>query len=276
MRGRKRAEPHQRRGDGRAGERLQLAQRLGGGGAGIDDATAGVEDRPLGRRQHLDRRLDQCGIGLDLRAIGLVLERSARLAIARGGDLHVLGQINHDRAGAAGGGDMERLMNHRAEIGGILHQIIMLGAVARDADRVGLLKGIGADQVGGDLPGDDDDRDRIHQRVGEAGDDVGRAGAGSDQHDARLARGAGIAFRCVGRAALLPDEDVADLCLLEDRIVDREHGTARIAEHHLDTEVGQGLHQDIGTTLLARHHTLPRSAPRTLGRAGRAELSATN
>jgi hypothetical protein len=47
------------------------------------------------------------------------------------------------------------------------------------------------------------------------------------------------------RAAFLADEDVADAILLEDRIIDGKHGPARITEHDLDTEIGQGLDQDV-------------------------------
>ena len=104
---------------------------------------------------------------------------------------------------------MERLVDRRAELRRILHQIIMLRAMPRDADRVGFLERVGADQGGRHLPGDDDHRDRIHQRVGDAGDGVGRAGAGGDEHDAGLAGRTRIAFRGVGRGLLVADEDVA-------------------------------------------------------------------
>ena len=97
-----------------------------------------------------------------------------------------------------------------AELGGVLHQVIVLGAVAGDADGVGLLEGVGADQRGRHLAGDDDHRDRVHQRVGDAGDRVGRAGAGGDEHDAGLAGRARIALRGVGRGLFVADEDVLD------------------------------------------------------------------
>ena len=48
--GREGAEPHQRRGDRKAGELDELAQQLARRAAGIDDAAAGVEQRPLGVR----------------------------------------------------------------------------------------------------------------------------------------------------------------------------------------------------------------------------------
>ena len=140
---------------------------------------------------------------------------------------------------------------------GVLHEIIMLGAVARDADRVRFLERVGADQVRRDLAGDDDDRDRIHQRIGEPGDDVRRAGTGCDEHDARLARRPRIAFGGMRRAAFLADEDVADTLLLEQRVVDRQDGAAGIAEHDLDAEIAQRLDQYVRATLLARHPACP-------------------
>ncbi len=91
----------------------------------------------------------------------------------RGGrDLDVLGNVDHAAGPGRLGGDMEGLAHRRGEPRRILHQIIVLGAVAGDADRVGFLKRVGADQRGRDLAGDDDHRDRIHQRIGDAGDRV--------------------------------------------------------------------------------------------------------
>ena len=145
----------------------------------------------------------------------------------------------------------------RAELGRVLHQIIMLGAVARDADGVGFLERVGADQRGRHLAGDDDHRDRIHQRVGDAGDRVGRARAGGDEHDAGLAGRAGIAFGRVRRRLLVADEDVADAVLLEQRVVDRQHRAAGIAEHDLHAEIAQRLDQDIGSALLVSSICLP-------------------
>ena len=52
------AEPHQRQRDRVAGLAHQLGQELGGPGAGIDDAAADVEDRPLGPGHQVDRLLD--------------------------------------------------------------------------------------------------------------------------------------------------------------------------------------------------------------------------
>jgi hypothetical protein len=52
------------------------------------------------------------------------------------------------------------------------------------------------------------------------------------------------------RRLLVADEDVLDAVLLEDRIVDRKHRAAGIAEHDLHTEIAQRLDQDVCSTLL--------------------------
>ena len=94
--------------------------------------------------------------------------------------------------------------------------------------------------MGRNLPGDADQRDGIHQRVGEAGDRVGRTGAGGDEDRADLAGRTRVALGGMDRALLVANQNVADLLLLEDRVVDRQHRSAGIAEQHLDTLILQG------------------------------------
>ena len=129
----------------------------------------------------------------------------------------------------------------------------MLGAGARDADRVAFLERVVADEVRRHLAGDADERDGIHQRVGEAGDRVGGAGAGGDEHDADLAGGARIAFGRVHGAAFLADEDVLDLVLLEQLVVDRQHGAAGIAEDMLDALIDERREHHLGARHRACH-----------------------
>ena len=70
----------------------------------------------------------------------------------------------------------------------------------------------------------------IHQRVGQSGDRIGGAGTRGHQHDAGLAGRARIALGRVDRALLVADQHVDELVVLEERIVDRQHRAARIAE----------------------------------------------
>ena len=125
---------------------------------------------------------------------------------------------------------MESLVEDVRQIGGVLHQIVVLGARAGDADRVAFLKGVGADEVGRHLAADHHQGDRIHQRIDDAGDGVGRPGPGGHQHHARPAGGAGVALGGVRRPLLVADQDVAQARLVEEGVIDRQHRAAGIAE----------------------------------------------
>ncbi len=103
----------------------------------------------------------------------------------------------------------------------------MLGRRAGDAGGVGLLKRVIADQMGGHLAGQADHRNAVHQRIREAGDRIGGAGAGGDQHHADLAGGPRIAFGRMHGRLFMPDQDMANMVLLEQRIVKRQNGAAR-------------------------------------------------
>ncbi len=78
-------------------------------------------------------------------------------------------------------------------------------------------------------------------------------GPGGDEDDAGPAGGAGIALGRMGRGLLVADEDVADVVLLEDRVVDRQHRAAGIAEHRVDALVLQGLNDHLRAGHLSVH-----------------------
>ena len=250
--GRVGAEPHQRRGDGKAGHAHELAQALAGERPGIDDAAAGIEDRPLGVGHQLDRRGHRALVALGLRVVALVL-RVGEAGILALGELDVLGDVDHDRTRAAGARDVERLVQDARQRVHVLDEIIVLGAGARDADRVAFLEGVVADQMRRHLAGDADHRNRIHQRIGQAGDGVGRAGARGDEHDADLAGRARIAFGGMHGALLVAHENVLDAVLLVQLVIDRQDGAARIAENMLDALIGESLKHHLGARHCARH-----------------------
>jgi hypothetical protein len=111
------AKAHQGRGDGRTGQRDQLAQALACSRAGIDDAAAGVEDRPRRLGEHGDGGIDRALVGLPCRTIAGV-EGGLPLRRRCGGDLDILGQVDDDGAGAAGRGEMEGFPDGLADLGG--------------------------------------------------------------------------------------------------------------------------------------------------------------
>ena len=98
-----------------------------------------------------------------------------RTIIVGGAELHILGDVNDHRAGAAAGGDVEGLVQDARQVSRALYQIVMLGAGAGNADRVALLEGVRPDQVGWNLPGNDHQRNRIHQGIDNTGHGIGRS-----------------------------------------------------------------------------------------------------
>ncbi|TPW01616.1 MAG: hypothetical protein FD129_3330 [bacterium] len=120
----------------------------------------------------------------------------------------------------------------------------MLGAGARDPDVVGLLEGVVADQVGGDLSGEGDDRDGVHVGVLERGDEVRRGGPGRHEAHAHLARRARVALGSVTRRRFLTNEDVAQPGEVIQGVVDRQHRPARQPEHHVHSLPLQTLQKD--------------------------------
>src|SRR5262249_58087793 len=83
----------------------------------------------------LDRGLDAVEVAFDLRVVAPVVEIPGPRVDALG-ELDVLGDVDHDRARPAALGDVERLVQHARQLADALHEIIVLGAGTRDADRV--------------------------------------------------------------------------------------------------------------------------------------------
>jgi len=150
---------------------------------------------------------------------------------------------------------MERLVDDVRKVLRIRDQPVMLGAGARDADGIGLLKGVVADHEGGHLARQHDKRDAVHQRVGQARHRVGGTRAGGHEHDAGPAGRARIALGGMDRGLFVAHEDVADVVLLENLVIDREHGTAGIAEHDIHALVPEGLNHHFRAAHLTCHRS---------------------
>ena len=215
-------------------------QQFRGARAGVDDAAAAVEDRPLGSAIIVTASSIRWPVAARLRLIGLVhdvLGRDVRAHAER----HVLRQVDQHRAGPAAARNVERLVDGARQIGGALHQVVVLGARPGDAGRVALLEGVVADQVCRHLAAEDHQRHAVHQRIGDAGHGVGGAGPGGDDDHADLAGRARVALGCVHRAALLTDQNVADVVLLKQLVVYREDGAAGISEYIRDALIDERL-----------------------------------
>ena len=152
-------------------------------------------------------------------------------------------------------------MQNARQLADALHEVIVLGAGACDADRVAFLECVVADEMRRHLSGEAHERGRVHERVGQSGNGIGGAGTGGHQHAADLAGRARIAFGRVHGALLVPHQDVLDLRLLEQRVVDRQHRSAGIAEEVFDPLIGQRLDHHVRPGHFFAHRQLHRSTP---------------
>ena len=129
----------------------------------------------------------------------------------------------------------------RGSSAGVLDQVGVLDDRQRDAGGVGLLEGVGADEVAAHLAGDGHHRDRVHVGVGDAGDQVGGAGAARGQADADLAGRSGVAVGRVRGALLVAHQDVAQLLGVVEGVVERDRDAAGKAEDDLAALVLESL-----------------------------------
>ena len=137
-------------------------------------------------------------------------------------------------------------MHDVRQLGDVLHQIIVLGAAAGDANGIAFLESVGADQVSRDLSRDHDQRDGVHQGVDDAGHRVGRSWSRRHQYNTRLARRPGIPLRRVRGALFVPDENMAEPGFMKKCVIDRQNGPAWITEKVGDALVYQHAHDHLG------------------------------
>ena len=225
---------HQRGDHGDARQLGQLHQLFGRLTA--DDAAAHVQHRLAGRRDELGglAHLPAVRLGVRLVAGQVDLRRPTEGALAL---QHVLRDVDQHRSWSSAPRDVERLGHDLSDVVTVANEEVVLGDRHRDAGDVGFLEGVGADQGATDLPGDRDDGDRVHLRVGQRRDEVGGAGPRGGHHHADLAGGVGVAAGRVAGALLVADQHVTQLLRVEQRVVDRQHGSAGDAEDDVDVEL---------------------------------------
>ena len=234
-----RAEAHERGGHGDLRAVREVGHVLRG--AAGDHAAARVDHGAL-------RLVDELREARHLRGgrhgLGMVgPERHALGILCRGKPtLHVLRDVDHDGAGLAVRGDVERLGHGLGHLVRALHEEAVLRDGAADAGHVGLLEGVRADLGHRDLSRDAHDRHAVHVGGGEAGDRVRGAGAGGDEAHAGLALRAGVAVRHVDASLLVASEDELERRLRE-AVEDVEDAAARIAEQHLRARLRERIHE---------------------------------
>src|SRR5262249_29319436 len=173
------------------------------------DAPAAVDDGPLAGADHLQELAQLGRPGAEVGAVAGGVHGGRPVGDGHLADLHVLGHVDDDRPGPAGGGDVERRLDDARDVLGARDQVVVLGDGPAHLDDRRLLEGVAADDGGADLPGDGDDRAGVHLGVGQAGDEVGRPGPAGGQADADLAGAAGVALGGEAAALLVPRQDGA-------------------------------------------------------------------
>ena len=239
----------------------------GGGGPGVDDAPACLDHRALGGDQGVEDGIRRGAV----EGAGLAMALDPRMLLADPGQLHILADVHHHGAGAPGLGQRVGLAEDPAEVGQVLDQVVVLGDGAGDPDRVHLLEGIGPDGPAGHLARDEQGRDRVLVGVGDGGGQIGGPGPRGRQRDPHPTADPGITLGRVPCPALLAAEDelragVAAAHALVQLHMQRDHGTAGVAEDDLDPKLGEDVEEQgragegigVGTGVgLGAHGVLP-------------------
>jgi len=121
----------------------------------------------------------------------------------------------------------------------------VFGDRQRDAGDIAFLECILADELLGNLPGDRHDGDRIELGGCQTGHQIGGAGTRGSDADADLSGGARIPVGRQGGPLLEAGQHMVETGFRQ-RIVERNHGAARIAKDDLDPFGFERLADDFG------------------------------
>src|SRR5690606_2132563 len=151
-------------------------------------------------------------------------------------DLGVFGDVDQDRAGAAGTGYVEGLGQCPRDFPSIGNLVIPFGNRSGNVDHIRFLEGIGAEQVGKYLAGYADDGIAIDHGVSKASYQVcGPRPTGCEDHS-YTARSARIALCCMDATLLVAHQDMLYLFIvIIKRIINRHDGAAGVTEYGIHT-----------------------------------------
>jgi len=170
---------------------------------------------------------------------------------------HVLGQRDHDRAGAAGGRDMEGAADDLGDARGIVDLGRPFRHRAKDGAVVELLEGLALAHAAVDLTNEEDQRGRVLIGDVDAGRGIGGAGAARHETDAGLAGELAGGFRHHAGAAF----GAADGDLHRGVVQRVEHGEIALARHAegVGGAVDQKLvDEDLPASAISHAAALPR------------------
>ncbi len=225
------SEAHQRCGDGDLGALGEL-EEFGGGVAG-NDAAADVEGRFFRVGDEIENFQKRFVAGFSFRWVGLAKGDFLGKDRLDAGLLDVLGNVDDDRSGAAGGGELERFFENAGKVFGLQDEVAVFDDRQGHAEEVGFLEGAFADELLVNLAGDRDQRGAVHVGVGDRGDEVGRAGAAGGHANSRFAGGAGVAFGGEGTALFVAGKNGAKPVAFRQGLMQLLRGAAGISEYDL-------------------------------------------
>ncbi len=228
---------HQRRDNRNLRELSQLAQRTGS--ASLQHTTTDIEHRLLGGEDHARGFFNHLRVALHVRAIAR--QAVEHFVVTRPVPLHrvlqhVFRQVDKRRARSTCRRDVKCLPHDHGDVLCAHHQFVVFGDAAGDADRVALLKRIGADRRRRNLAGDTDHRNRVHICVTQRRHEIRRSRTTRHHRDARTTSDVCVTLGHVTCTLLVSHKNVANR-RLKQRVVRRENATARQPEHHLDVLV---------------------------------------
>ena len=238
-------------GDGTALSQLQQF----GTGVGQPNAAAGADEGLTGTGNGLYHTLDLQIVALDA---GLITPDIHLLRIMEASQvllLHVNGNINENRTGTAGGGNVEGLLDHPGDVVGVFDQVAVLGEGSHRAGDVHFLEDIPAQQMAGHLAGDGHHGDGVHVGGGDTGNKVGRSRAAGYHAHTHLAADACIAGSHMARVLLGPYQSIFNLRVFLQGVYRRTDRCSGVAKH-----VGYALSQQTFNQCLRSIHFTVTSA----------------
>ncbi|OQB90922.1 MAG: hypothetical protein BWX86_02129 [Verrucomicrobia bacterium ADurb.Bin122] len=155
--------------------------------------------------------------------------------------LHVLRDVDDDRTGAAGAGDLKGFFEDAGQVLHVEHEEGVLHDRHRHAEEIGLLKRHFSDVFLENLAGDRDHRDGVHVRVGDGRDEIGCARTAGGHAHADLARDARVGVGGKPATLLVAGEHHADLAAAGKSLVQLQRAAAWIREDHIHALAQQTL-----------------------------------
>ena len=205
------------------------------GGEGREEMRRGrVPARAADDRDGVGRILQEAEQRLDRAGAGRLVDRRDGGAILRldGVAQHVLGDGEHDRAGAARGGDAPGAGDIFGDSAGIVDPRRPLGDGAEEGRHVDFLKALAIAVGAVEVADEQDHRGRILEGDMDAAAGVARARAARDEGDARAAGHLAVGIGHIRDPAFLPAHDRVDLRRVVEGV---EHGEKAFAGYGENT-----------------------------------------